>query len=60
MGPRSSCREGFRKLGILTAPCLYIYCLMLIAVNSPHFHQGNSVQGTNTTQHNKLCVLYLR
>jgi hypothetical protein len=24
MGPRGSCRRGFRKLNILTVPCLYI------------------------------------
>jgi hypothetical protein len=22
-GPKGSCREGFRKMGILTVPCLY-------------------------------------
>jgi hypothetical protein len=34
MAPRSSCREGFRKLDTLTVSCLYIYGLMLIAVKS--------------------------
>jgi len=28
MGPRSSCREGFKKLDIVRVPCLYIYALM--------------------------------
>jgi len=28
LGPRSICREGFKKLDILTVPCLYIYTLM--------------------------------
>jgi len=32
LGPRSYCREGFKKLAIRTVPCLYIYALMLIAV----------------------------
>jgi hypothetical protein len=46
LGPRSPCREGFKKLGILTVPCLYIYALMLFAVKNPHIYQTNtSVHG---------------
>jgi len=32
--PRNFCREGFKKLDILTIPCLYIYALMLFAVKN--------------------------
>jgi hypothetical protein len=55
MGP-SSCREGFRKLDIITVFCVYIYGLMLIAVKNPHFHESNSVQGMNRRQQYKLRV----
>jgi hypothetical protein len=36
LGPRSSCRGGLKKLGILTVSCLYIYTLMLFAVRNPY------------------------
>jgi hypothetical protein len=29
LGPRSSCRGEFKKLDILTVPCLYIFALMM-------------------------------
>jgi len=34
LGPRSSCRDGFKNLDILTVPCLYIYALMLFAIKN--------------------------
>ena len=34
LSPRSSSREGFKKLDILTVPRLYIYALMLFAVKN--------------------------
>ena len=61
LGPRSSCREGLKKLDILTVPCLYIYALMLSAVKNLNIYQTNSsVHGMNTRQKNKLHVPLLR
>jgi hypothetical protein len=42
LGPRSSCREGFKKLGILTVPCLYMYALILFVVKNPKIYQTNN------------------
>jgi hypothetical protein len=61
LGPRSSSREGFKKLDILTVPSLYIYALMLFVVKNPNIYQTNSsVHGRNTGQQNKLHVPSLR
>jgi hypothetical protein len=55
LGPRSSCREGFKKLGILTVPCLHIYALMLFVVKNPNIYQtNNSVHNLKTRQQDKL------
>jgi hypothetical protein len=60
-GPRSSCREGWKKLVVLGVPCLYICALMLFAVKNPHISQTNaSVYGMNTRQHNKLRIPSVR
>jgi hypothetical protein len=61
LGPRSSCREGLKKLDTLTVPCLYIYVLMLFLVKNPKIYQNNtSVHGRNIRQQNKLHVLSVR
>jgi hypothetical protein len=41
LGPRSSCRGGFKKLDILTFPSLYIFALMMF-VNNPDSFESNS------------------
>jgi hypothetical protein len=59
LGPRSSCREGLKKLDILTVP--YIYVLMLFVVKNPKIYQtSTSVHGRNTRQQNKLHVPSVR
>ena len=61
MGPRSSYREGFKKLDILRVPCLYIYALTLFAVKNLNIYQTNfSVHGVNTRQQNKLHIPFVR
>jgi len=49
LGPKTSYREGFKKLDILTVPCVYIYALMLFAVKNINTYQTNSsVHGMNS------------
>jgi hypothetical protein len=61
LGPRSSYREGLKKLDILTVPCLYIYTLMLFAVKNLNIYQTNSsVHGMNTRPQNKLHIPSVR
>jgi len=61
LGTRSPCREGFKKLDILTVPCLYIYMLMLFAVKNLNIYPANSsVHGMNTRQQNKLHIPWVR
>jgi len=57
LGQRSSCRERFTKLDILTVPCLYIYVLMSFAIKNLTIYQPNtSVHGMNAKQQNKLHI----
>jgi len=61
LGPKSSCREGFKKLDILTVPCLYIYAFMLFGVKYLNIYQPNSfVHGMNTRKQNKLHIPSVR
>ena len=53
----SSCRHRFEKLEVLNIPSVYIYCLMLFAVDNLHYFQTNSsVQVINTTHNTQLHV----
>jgi hypothetical protein len=57
LGPRSSCREDFKKLDILRVPCLYIYAFVLFSVKHLNIYQSNSsVHGFNTRQQNELHI----
>jgi hypothetical protein len=61
LGPRSSCREGFKKMDILTVPCLYIYALMTFVVKNHNIYQtNNSIHNLNTRQQEKLHVSSVR
>jgi hypothetical protein len=55
MGPRSSCREVFRELGILTVPCLYIYAIVMFVIENENKYPANkSIHKINTRLHNRL------
>jgi hypothetical protein len=61
LGPRSSCREGFKKMGILTVPCLYIYAMMMFVVKNRNIYQTNNfIHNINTRQQEKLHVSSVR
>jgi hypothetical protein len=61
LGPRSSCREVFKKLGILTVPCLYMYAMMLFVVKYPNMYQTNNlIHNLKTRQEDKLHVSSVR
>jgi hypothetical protein len=60
LGPRYSCREGFKRLGILTVPSLYIYP-MLMSVKNHKFHlTNNSIHLINTRESGTLHVSSVR
>ena len=57
LGPKSSCREGFKKLDTLTVPCLHIYALMIPGVKILNIYKTiSSVHAMNTRQQNKLHI----
>jgi hypothetical protein len=61
LGPRSSCREGLKKLDILQVPCLHIYAVKSFAVKNSHIHKTNtSLHGTHTRQQNNLHIPSVR
>jgi hypothetical protein len=61
LGPRDSCREGFKRLGILTVPSLYIYSVLMFVVRNLNFYQtNNNIHQINTRQFRMLCMSSVR
>ena len=51
LGLRCSCRGFFKKLSILTVPCLYMLSLMMFVVDNPDKFQSNSSLHSFTRRH---------
>jgi hypothetical protein len=61
LGPRSSCKEGVKGMGILTVPCLYIYAMMMFIVRNHYIYRTNNfIHNINTRQQEKLHVSSVR
>jgi hypothetical protein len=61
LGLWSSCREGFRKLDILTIPFLYSYAVVLFAVKNLNIYQTNSsIHVMNRGEQNKVHITSVR
>jgi hypothetical protein len=57
MGPRSSCRNLFKKLNVLPVPCQYILSLMLFIIdNQQDFFTNAHVHGLDTRNKNHLYL----
>ena len=54
-GPRSSCRNLYKKLRILPVPCQYILSLMLFVIgNQQNFYTNEYVHGMDTRKKNHM------
>jgi hypothetical protein len=57
LGHRSSCREAFKKLDILTVPSMYICAMVMFVVGNPDIYQTNyTLHGINTRRTNELHI----
>jgi hypothetical protein len=57
IGPRSSCRNWFKKLDILMVQSLYIFSLMMFVVNNMgNFHASSSICCMNMKHKNQLHI----
>jgi len=47
IGPRSSCRNWFKKLNIEFQVCIFLLLMMFVVNNSDKFHANSSIHCTN-------------
>jgi hypothetical protein len=61
LGPKHSCKEGYKRVVILTVPGLYIYSLLMFVVRSCNFFQINdNIHHINTRQFGMLHMSSVR
>jgi hypothetical protein len=61
LGPRDSCREGFKRSGILMVPSIYIYSMLMFVVKNDKFYlTNNNIRHINTRQSGMLHVSSVR
>jgi hypothetical protein len=57
IGPTQTCRDLFKKLGILSIPCPYVLSLMTFVVNNfDKFQRNNTVHMLNTRFNDHLHI----
>jgi hypothetical protein len=57
VGPTQTCRDLFRKPGILVIPCLHVLSLMTFVVNNfDKFQRNNTVHMLNTRFNDQLHI----
>jgi hypothetical protein len=57
VGPTHTCRDLFKKLGILPIPCVYLHSLMIFVLsNTNKFQANNSVYMINTRSNDPLHI----
>lgn len=61
IGYRSCCQGGFRSLGILTLPCLYVFeCLKWVHASRSGFVTGSEIHGRNLRYGGNIRIPYHR
>jgi Reverse transcriptase (RNA-dependent DNA polymerase)/Endonuclease-reverse transcriptase len=60
IGPRESCRPGFRALNILPLPCLYIQAVCQFTRDNLALFEDGSHHGHHTRQARELAHVYCR
>jgi hypothetical protein len=57
LSPRSSCKEGFKKMDILTVPCLYMYAMTMFVNRNCNIYEINNVIHQKFTRQFKMLYV---